>query len=193
MKLIAYGSQQEYEEVQILTNRRKLDKVFAQQEEVDSVIGYFKNRRGPKFGICHGARNGWEVEQFRKGMPTASVIGTDISLTANNFPHMVQWDFHNPKIDWLGKADFIYSNSLDHSYCPRLALFVWFLTLNRGGVLFLSHHRRYHSARHASQTDPFGGSLQEYVKLIEEHGKVVGEIILGKRCVLVAEMKHEHS
>ncbi|MBK6621188.1 MAG: hypothetical protein IPG32_10020 [Saprospirales bacterium] len=47
------------------------------------------------------------------------VIGTEISDSASKFSHTIEWDFHEVKPEWIGRADFIYSNSFDHSYDPE--------------------------------------------------------------------------
>ena len=74
-----------------------------------------------EFGICHGTRRGKEQEWFRKYLG-CGVIGTEISDTVEQFPHTIEWDFHETKAEWINSADFIYSNSLDHSYDPKKCL-----------------------------------------------------------------------
>ena len=62
------------------------------------------------------------------------------------------------KAEWINKADFVYSNSLDHSYDPEKALNSWISCLKPGGLCILEH-AYYHTAAEASEIDPFGASL----------------------------------
>src|SRR5882672_5723027 len=116
---------QRYRQVQIEGNRRKLDRVFVQQENIVFLAEYIRQRLGePKFGICHGTRRGLEQKWFRESL-RCEVIGTEISDTASEFPDTIQWDFHEVKPEWIDRTDFVYSNSLDHSYDPEKCLNAW--------------------------------------------------------------------
>src|SRR5690606_1779504 len=89
-------------------------------------------------GICHGARNGYEVEWFRRALG-GEIIGTDISETATQFPHLQVWDFHNENADWAGKFDFVYTNSLDQAMDPQRALASWVKQLTPSGRIYIEH------------------------------------------------------
>ena len=52
-------------------------------------------------------------------------LGTGVSDLATQFPHTIQWDFHDVEPEWLDSADVIYSNSFDHSYAPQRCLDAW--------------------------------------------------------------------
>ena len=112
------------------------------------------NSRGLKDGVCHGARNGFEVEWFRKRLG-GEVIGTDISETAAAIPHMVVQDYHEPRSEWLGKWDFVYTNSLDQAFDPAKAIGTWAEQLTKRGRIYIEH-TVHHSAAGASEMDPFG-------------------------------------
>jgi hypothetical protein len=120
-------------------------------------------------------RNGWEVNYLRDGLPKTDVVGTDISDYASQFPHVIQWDFHKTKPEWENKIDFIYSNSLDHSYNPSLALTKWLSCLNKDGLCFI-HWAPAHGEDHMDQADCFGASQREYRAFINSVGKLVDEI-----------------
>jgi hypothetical protein len=98
------------------------------------------------------------------------VIGTELSETAKDFPHTIQWDFHEAKSEWLGITDFIYSNSFDHSYDPERCLNVWISCLKKGGLCILEHTSG-HTARATSEMDPFGADLVQMPYLIAKWGK----------------------
>ena len=53
------------------------------------------------------------------------------------------------------KFDFVYSNSHDQSFNPKLALGSWIKCLKVGGLLVLEHSR-FHGKSRANRQDPFG-------------------------------------
>jgi len=149
------GGYEEYRRVQIHHNKRKLTNVWADETTLEAVCAHLtSDGRNVENGICHGARNGFEVAWFRKALG-ADVIGTDISETATDFPNMVVWDFHEENPDWEGKFDFVYTNSLDQAMEPDRALGSWARQLKPGGRIYIEHTMA-HSAAHASEMDPFG-------------------------------------
>ena len=110
---------QQYKQIQIETNKSKLDQIWAKEENISFLSQYIKSKIGiPKLGICHGTRRGLEQQWFIDNLK-CKVIGTEISDTAKQFKNTIQWDFHKVKDEWLDHVDFIYSNSLDHSYDPQ--------------------------------------------------------------------------
>lgn len=131
------GGYEAYRQLQIGWNKAKIDAVWADERTLEAIAEDVE-RRGLKTGLCHGARNGYEVEWFRKRLGT-EVIGTDISDTATRFPNMVVQDFHEPRSEWLGKWDFIYTNSLDQAFDPRKALDTWSEQLGGGVHLHRAH------------------------------------------------------
>jgi hypothetical protein len=159
-----------YREVQTRGNRRKLDLVWAKEENIQFLSKYIKTLiDAPAFGICHGTRRGKEQEWFAKYIG-CKVIGTEISDTANQFPNTIQWDFHKVKPEWLQAVDFIYSNSFDHSFNPEECLTAWMSCLKKGGVCILEHTSG-HGISGASDLDPFGVDLAVFPYLILKWGK----------------------
>jgi hypothetical protein len=128
---------------QIDGNRRKIDRVWVIEENVrfiaEKIISVYCAPIGVRFGICHGTRRGAEQALFRKMIPGCEVVGTEISPTALLFPDTIQWDFHLPRAEWIGRADFVYTNSHDHARNPERAVQVWLAQLRPGGVLVLEH------------------------------------------------------
>lgn len=170
MQLIKFASYDEYVAAQTEKNKRKLECIWATRKDIDTVASYIrKNIPNPSFGICHGVRNGWEVKQFRSRLKGAEVIGTEISETATLFEHVIQWDFHEVKDEWIGNTDFIYSNSWDHSYNPEYCLDRWMLCLKPTGRCFIE----WSTAANESNTsivdaDCFSATSQEYEEIISK-------------------------
>jgi len=170
---------EKYREIQTAGNKRKINNVWVREGNIEFLSNYIKKSLPDvKFGICHGTRNGKEQEWFRKYLG-CEVIGTEISDTAEKFPHTIQWDFHEVKPEWIDSVDFIYSNSLDHSFDPEKCLNAWMSCVKPGGLCILEHGRL-HTANHASRLDPFGASLIQMPYLITIWGRgryAVREII----------------
>jgi hypothetical protein len=103
------------------------------------------------------------------------VIGTEISDTATQFPHTIQWDFHETKPEWIDAVDFIYSNSFDHSYDPQRCLNAWMSCLKKGGLCILEHSSD-NSPAITSTLDPFRADLIVMPYLITTWGE-------GRYCV----------
>lgn len=149
-------------------NKLKLENCWAIEENIVFLSQYLRRRLvSITFGLCHGTRRGLEQQWFREHLG-CEVIGTEISETADQFPHTIQWDFHEVKPEWLGKADFIYSNSLDHSYDPALCLNRWMSCLRPGGICIIEHGSAHEKG---ARFDPFGASLAIMPYLILEWGK----------------------
>ncbi|NQV18051.1 MAG: hypothetical protein HQ534_05860 [Armatimonadetes bacterium] len=166
---------EKYKQIQIDGNKSKIDWVWAVEENIAFLSDYIKKISGqPKFGICHGTRNGKEQEWFRKYLH-CNVIGTEISDTAEHFPHTIQWDFHETKPEWINATDFIYSNSFDHSYNPHKCLNAWINCLKTGGLCIIEHTSNNEPSM-ATELDPFGADLVQILYLITRWGE-------GKYCV----------
>lgn len=152
-----YSSYEEYKQVQIFHNKRKLHNVWADEATLDLVIERVKNEyQGSRLlsAICHGTRNGFEQNYIASKLEV-EIIGTDISETASQFPKSVQWDFHDRNDKWIDRCNFIYTNSLDQSWKPQLALSTWLDQLQKGGLLFIEHTVA-HGPQGAGEMDPFG-------------------------------------
>ena len=149
------GGYDEYRDVQIDANKRKLNLVWADDGTLAAVAADLKaNGSALKRGMCHGARNGYEVQKLRE-LTGADVLGSDISETATQFPNMVVWDFHKVNPDWIGAFDFVYTNSLDQAMRPDEALAAWAGQLAPGGRIYIEHTMG-HSPAAAGEMDPFG-------------------------------------
>jgi len=160
-----YEEAHNYGKIQKEGNRRKLktNSDFV-EGQWDMRLGNVAIDIGERFhqsecrGLCMGARNGAEVRWFNSRLLTyfqeVSVKGTDIAESALQFPDMIVHDFHDPIPKDLTNLDFIYSNSLDQSREPELALSHWIAALKQTGALYV-HMSRSHGKQGLSRLDPF--------------------------------------
>ena len=188
-----YESYEHYKRVQVFHNKRKLGTVWADKQTLILVAErvtreFGKNGERPLFGICHGARNGFE-QNCLSDLLSTDIIGTDISDTAAQFPRSVQWDFHDVNPDWLGRCDFVYSNSLDQSWKPKEAASTWLDQLRLGGLLFIEHSRA-HGPEGASEMDPFGVKAEYMPYVLSEWfgHRISLEILKGEKANMDMEI-----
>jgi len=165
MKIYKYDSYDEYVAQQTKANKRKLDRVSMEESAAVMISKYVKDKMtNASFGICHGVRSAWEVKKFNE-LLGFRIIGTDISDTATQFSNTIQWDFHDVKGEWLNNVDFIYSNSLDHSYDPQHCLNQWLSCLSESGRCFVEWSLMCVEPKKglsAMKVDCFGATLDEY-------------------------------
>lgn len=172
MRKLEYKSYEDYRRAQVDANRAKLATVWAERAELEWIAGYVRrNIPGASFGICHGARNGFEVAVLRE-LLGIEVIGTDIAPTASGFSHLVQWDFHEQNPEWIRSVDFVYSNSWDHAYDFDRCLSAWMESLRPEGRCFLQWSRL-HSEEGVHDADCLGLSLSELELRIRELGYAI--------------------
>lgn len=162
MKIYQYKDYDEYVEWQTKTNKSKLGWVYVTKQSVDRIC---EDKKTASYIICHGTRNGKEMEFFKENFPSAFIIGTEISETAVQFPNTVQHDFTQPKDEWIGKADIVYSNSFDHSIDPKKTLDTWRDQLNTTGTLYIEYNE---SQSICDPHDPLYAKLFEVEKMINE-------------------------
>ncbi|MCG7850924.1 MAG: hypothetical protein MIO92_00215 [Methanosarcinaceae archaeon] len=159
-----------YKKVQTEANHKKINNVWVEER----TIAMIKNYIGEASKIlCHGTRSGREQQYFKKYFIKCDIIGTEISDTAKNYPDTIEWDFHEVKPEWENHFDLIYSNSLDHSYNPYLALKAWLSCLNDSGTLVIEWTGQ---NERSTWNDPFSATLEE-LKGVITNKKVGGKII----------------
>lgn len=176
-------SYEDYKKIQTEGNTEKIDEIFETEENIRILSNYLKlNLNYIRFGLCHGTRQGKEQEWFSKYLDV-KVLGTEISETATSFPNTIQWDFHDIKDEWVNSIDFIYSNSLDHSYDGKYCLRQWFKCLRKSGICIING-TTLHSPMYCTKLDPFGFTQEGLASLIdelsEESGVQIETILYGK-------------
>ena len=188
MKYIKSDSYQEYVHLQTSQNKRKLGVVWIEDDEIKKISQHIK-LLGLKinFGICHGARNGFEVEEFRKALNGANIIGTDISETAAAIPNMIVHDFHETKLEWIDATDFIYTNSIDHCYNFNKALNSWMRCLTKNGRCFISWVEE--NAKPINKIDCFGIELEELKSVISKKYGIERVIDVANRKIIVIKRR----
>jgi hypothetical protein len=167
LELRQFDSYDEYVRLQSETNRQKLGHIWVTGSELQTVAAHIsRNIPAPKFGICHGVRNGFEVRCLRE-LLQCQVIGTEISDSATQFENVIQWDFHEVKDEWIKSIDFIYSNSWDHSFDPELMLERWLSCLAPGGYCYLEWSRN-HMPKSVYGADCFGIDYSEMLDWLKD-------------------------
>lgn len=163
MKIHAYKNYPDYVKAQNEANRAKISNIYVKSTTIEAIVA-----RCPKATsvLCHGTRNGAEQLMFLERLPSANVLGTEISDTAGNFPHTVQWDFHDINPAWTKAWDIVYTNSFDHSIAPQRALDTWRDQLTSNGYLFLEHSPHVKSRR----WDPLEIVAAELLELFDQTG-----------------------
>ena len=168
VKIYQYKDYNEYRETQIHYNKKKIDKIWADEETLEKVSIFLKKNINSNIikGLCHGSRNGFEQNFFNK-KKEFEVIGTDISETAKDYKNSVVHDFHNEKKEWLNNFDFVYSNSLDQSFDPKKALQIWFDQIKQDRFIIIEHSDQ-HGVISSGKMDPFGVEANFFPYLLTE-------------------------
>lgn len=122
-----------------------------------------------KFALAHGTRSGREQSWFMEFLPGVRVLGTELSPLAAG-PNTVVMDFHEVKPEWVGQADFVYSNALDHSYNATFAVQQWMKEVSPEGMLIVEWSMMHTKAGLHGKVDIFGGTLDEFQDLIRNAG-----------------------
>ena len=184
MKIKKFPSYEKYKKCQIKYNKKKIDKVSVVKKNIlkasEFLLKYNRNANNVMdFGLCHGTRNGHEQRWFREFLGI-DVLGTEISDTAKDYPNTVQWDFHNVKKEWVNSCDFIFSNSLDHSYDPSMCLKQWGKCLKEGSGLIVLEVGRFHGEAHVRGPDCFGATFDEHKIMFRSLGFDIINVIKVK-------------
>ena len=107
-------------------------------------------------------------------LPLQPVLSTTQSSTTSTMHTML----HQRRSDWLQRADFVYSNALDHAYDPKLVIRRWCEQLADGGAVLIEWSEHSHGVAHRSVTDTFGASYNSLRNMISQaaaDAKMAGE------------------
>src|SRR5688500_6954918 len=171
MKLLTFQDYDEYKRVQIAANKLKYHNVYAEDPELRRIASHFAARVGnARTGLCHGVRNGYEVKMLRRLLPGIDIVGTDIAETAATVPNCIVWDMHETKPEWVGRTDFMYSNSWDHTYDPEMMFARWSTCLSDNGRLYLPYTelQSERGVTERTKIDLFGCSIDELLTILQK-------------------------
>jgi hypothetical protein len=183
------GGYEEYKKIQTAANKRKNHWQYVQEETIRQIVNLIPEAKSV---LCHGTRNGTEQRMFKKHLPSAYVIGSEISDNAKDFDMTVQHDFMDRNEEWLNRFDIVYSNSFDHSIRPIETLKVWSDQLSDDGALCLEWCDRLSIV---DPVDPLSASLREIeTEIINLGFRVTNRITRGPKhsgVVLVCKKAQE--
>lgn len=195
MKLYKYKNYDEYVKWQKAGYEKKKKNIWVKRANVEKICEYLKGFPH-ELGICHGVRAGYEQKYFMDFMD-CEVIGTEIGNI--DIPNTVQWDFNIQKAEWIGKFDFLYSNSFDHAYQPRRTLQTWAEQVKRGGHIVIEYDQRNEHtgeiSKKINKIDPVSITVQEISKLfpqwIDCDIKIISlpEIVVGFQKAIIMRIK----
>jgi hypothetical protein len=188
MQIYKYTSYKEYLKCQKAATAIKgpSGKQWAIKDNIEFLAQYLT---GSKFGICHGTRSGAEQQWFMDAIPGCEVWGTEISETSKNAKNTKITDFNSLVPAWVGKADFVYSNSFDHVYDPKKTLKLWFDQLNDTGSLVLEHSDN-HESGEPTKTDPVKFSIED-IGRIKPKGSRIRSVLVAPKKKSIIHIEHE--
>lgn len=193
VRQLEFDTYDAYVAAQLRTNEVKRDRVWVLNEELELLAATIRQHvPSPKLGLCHGVRNGAEVRKLRE-LLNCEIWGTEISPSAADFEYVIQWDFHQVKPEWVGQVDFIYSNSLDHSFDPQGCLKAWLSCLSPRGVALIHWSQEHdHTDFGKNGSDCFQATRQGYRTLIDSVGTlehIVETSPQDARCLMICRAK----
>ena len=171
-----------YVKAQVALNIKKFDCVWVYEKNIEQIVEIFNNNIDEiKFTICHGCRNGKELEFFKKYLPKETkILGTDIAKTANDIENMIQWDFHKTKEEWIDNVDVIYSNSIDHTYDPYLCLDKWMSCVKKENGICVIHLPSSDHGHGRDRGNCFGATAKEYEKIFTKKYSILHKMKIDK-------------
>lgn len=188
MKIYEYKNYSDYVEAQTEANKRKIKLVWSDQKVINKSKIY---KPVADNILCHGVRNGSELEMFRNLYNSANIIGTEISETASKFPNVIQHDFQDVKKEWIGKFDIVYSNSFDHAIRPESTITAWSNQLKNNGVIIVE--LMIGNENRSKRSDPLEISQKEFIELVDKANLSVIDITSAKQdmsSLFVLEKNH---
>ena len=149
MKRYNLVSYDEYIESQLARVKSKQG-TFLEQPDRLEMFKKIANTAGEKLPklkriVCMGVKNGAECFEFKKNRfyCEAEIHGVELSelvKTAKGDDDLKfhQLDFNELPKDWKNKFDFVFSNSLDHSYLVKETIEEWYRILHSKGYMLLT-------------------------------------------------------
>jgi len=178
MELYPHTNYRRYVKWQRLLTEKKTEHGTKLRSWVDEAMINNINRlihihtREIKNIVCHGCRNGLEVNLLQDINPGVIVYGTDIYNEAYMYDrkYFRNIDFDTIPEEWLGYFDVVYSNSIDHSRDPVKTLTLWGMELKDSGICYVS----FYWGRGVSKQDCFQLDRNRPMEEISEISKQIG-------------------
>ena len=178
-----YKNYQDYVDIQTETNKIKIGVTWVMPQEIESLCEYIvrevqlNNSSTNNHVMCHGARNGIEVEYFKKNLNDNWIVeGNDISETASDYG-LYQWDMQDYNKDWKRKFNIQYTNSFDHVYEPRRTIKSFLGQCAVGGSVYIQWTDNLNNKPLPS--DPLSISLEELEAMSKDYAQQVNILDTG--------------
>jgi len=179
MEFYNHKSREQYRKAQIVRFHAKEERLWMQPATADEIARMARLHFGDQgAALCHGARNGRELHLLGDRLPGWTIIGTDIAPDCTKYPGMIHHDFHEPRPEWEGRMDIVYTNALDHALQPDRAVATWIQQLHPFGCLLVEWTPSH--AGHTNNADCFAATLDEYWQLLDVFGEA-SCLRIGKR------------
>ena len=177
MEIYKYESYDTYITEQKKVNKIKKGWVYVKEVTIENIS---KECPFASQILCHGTRAGVEQKYFKKYLPNAEIIGTEIGDNALEYEMTIQHDFNKQLPEFINRFDIVYSNSFDHCVDPKETLNVWKNQLNNNGKLFLEFSERDSIPNYAP--DPVCATNKEIEELlIQENCNIVKKLTKGNQ------------
>jgi len=170
------------------TNRPQGYRPFVGHRAVRTIAKHYG--KPPHHGLCHGVRGGEELDLFEQ-IVGGDWVGTEIVEELCDGMRIIHHDFEQPRLDWRGRFDIVYSNSLDHARSPETAVSEWLRQLSDVGVLYIEWTK--FSSRLGkgwNRADCWAATRVEYADLISVCGGVIDAVLesRGKSIFVVRDL-----
>ena len=190
MNVYEYDSYEEYVDCQKKAYKKKFQNVWAEEKNIKAICDYMRPNM-PRFGICHGTRQGYEQRWFMQYLIDCHVVGSEIG--GHDDEYTVEWDFNKENTEWVDTFDFIYSNSFDHAFNPEKTFNVWVGQVKSGGLIIFEYDRRQEHTGEISKkwnrVDPVSMTVDELMSLAPTWNKRIGDIVVLDMPVVTQEWR----
>jgi hypothetical protein len=174
--IVNFSDHDDYLKKQLSSSNKKSSEIWVTENQLNYLCEDISNKFSEQHieGLCHGVKNGYELDYIKEKVVDCNVTGTDIIET--NRTDIIQMDFHEEKKEWIGKFDFVYSNCLNHSDNHQECFELWMNYIKEGGYCYLHWSSPRHSLRQTTHEYPFGASALYYEKFITKNYKIESQI-----------------
>lgn len=187
-----FDSHADYVRTQIGLTRRKKKRddgrfnLTTTKAVIGAVVSHYRQKVGADIGhadhrgLCHGVRDGQELDLFQQADPDGSWIGSELTPELCDGQRIIEHDFTQVCQSWLRQFDLIYSNCLDHARDPEETLRVWLGQVSPRGFLYVEWQPwSAWLGKRGNRADCFAASQDEYRELMQRVGHLDAELIIN--------------